>query len=75
MFLFWFSVLSLVLSWDEINVIVKLPENDVWAAEYYKTGFLSVGVDIFDLLYLKKRPISLPMVKMSTIKGKYDKWG
>ena len=32
---------------------VKLIEDDVQAAEEYKTGFLSVGVDIFDQLYLK----------------------
>ena len=40
---------------------------DVWAAEDDKTGFLSVGVDIFDWLYLKELPISLPMVPMSNI--------
>ena len=32
-------------------------------------------MDIFDQIYLKERPISLPMVTMSTIKQKYDKWG
>ena len=53
---------------------VELPADDVWAAEEDKTGFLSVGVDIFVRLYLKGRPISLPMVPMSTIKRIYDKW-
>ena len=43
------------------------------AFEDDKTGLLSVGVDIFDRLYLKERKISLPMVIMSTIKRKYDK--
>ena len=35
---------------------------------------MSVGVENFDWLYLKEQPISLPMVKMSTIKWMYDKW-
>ena len=46
---------------------------DVWFAEDDNTGFLSVGVDIFDRLYLKEWPISLPMVPMSTINQIYDK--
>ena len=55
-------------------VRVKLLVYDVWSAEEDRIGFLSVGVDIFDQLYLKERPISLPMVTMSTIKQIYDKW-
>ena len=31
--------------------VVELLADDVWAAEDDKTGFLSVGVDIFDWLY------------------------
>ena len=58
-----------------MKVCVKLLADDVWSAEEYKTGFLSIGVDIFDQLYLKEQPISLPMVTMSTIKWIYDKWG
>ena len=58
-----------------MDVPVKLLVYDVWAAEEDKTGFLSVGVDFFDRLYLKERPISLPMVTMSSIKQIYDKWG
>ena len=58
--------MSLLSSWDEIYFCVKLLADDVWAAEDDKTGFLIVGMDIFDRLYLKKRPISLPMVPMST---------
>ena len=57
-----------------MKVRVKLLVYNVWAAEEDKTGFLSVGVDIFDRLYLKERPIYLPMVTMSTIKRIYDKW-
>ena len=36
------------------------------------TGFLSVGLDDLGRLYLKERPIFLPMVPMSTIKQIYD---
>ena len=63
----------LLSSWDEIDVPVELLAYNVWAAEDDKTGFLSVGVDIFDRLYLKEQPILLPMVPMSTIKQKYEK--
>ena len=65
----------LLSSWDEMDVCVRLLADDVWAAEDVKTGFLIVGVDMFYRLYLKERQISLPMVTMSTIKWKYEKWG
>ena len=39
-----------------MDVCVKLLADNVWAAEEDKTGFLSVGVDIFDFLYLKEQP-------------------
>ena len=55
-----------------MDVCVELLADDVRAAEDDKTGFLSVGVDIFDQLYFKERPIYLPMVQISTIK-KYEK--
>ena len=64
---FWIEVLSLFSSWYDIIVCVELVVYDVWCAEDDNTDFLSVGVDIFDQLYLKERPISLPMVPMSTI--------
>ena len=51
---------------------VELLADDVWAAEDNKTGFLSGGVDFYYLLYLKERPISLPMVPISTMKRKYE---
>ena len=57
-----------------MKVRVKLLADYLWAAEEDKTVFLSVGVDIFDQLYFKGRPISFPMVKMTTIKLIYDKW-
>ena len=49
---FLFVVMSLLSSWDEMDVRVELLADDVWSAEYDKTGFLIVGVDIFDQLYL-----------------------
>ena len=58
-----------------MDVRVKLLADNVWAAEDNKIGFLSVVVDSFYQLYLKERPIYLPVVPMSTIKRKYEKWG
>ena len=45
--------MSLLSSWDEIDVCVELLADDVQEAEDDKTGFLSVGVDSFDQLLLK----------------------
>ena len=67
------EVLSLCWNWCDIIVGVKLVVYDLWFAEYDNTGFLSVGLYIFDRLYLKERPISLPMVPISTITTKYGK--
>ena len=75
LFLFWFLVMSLLSSWDEMDVYVKVLADAVWAAEDDITGSLSVGLDIFDKLHLKGRPISLPMVQISTKKRRYEKWG
>ena len=50
--LFWFVVMSLLSSWDEIDVRVELLAYDVWEDEDDKTGFLSVGVDSYDQLFL-----------------------
>ena len=75
LFLFWFVVMSLLSCWYDMDVRVELLAYDVWSAEEDKRGFLIVGVDNFDQLYLKERPISLPMVQIITIKRKYDKWG
>ena len=54
--------MSLLSSWDDMDVPVELLVDDVWTAEDDRTGFLSVGVDIPDQLYLKERPISLIMI-------------
>ena len=52
---------------------MELVVYDEWFAEDDNTGFLSVGLDIFYQLYLKERPIYLPMVPMSAINTKYGK--
>ena len=44
--------MSLLSSWYEMDVCVELLSDYVWAAEDDKIGFLSVGVDISDLLFL-----------------------
>ena len=46
--LFWMELLSLCWSWWDIIVGGKLVVYYVWFAEDDSTGFLSVGVDIFD---------------------------
>ena len=58
-----------------MDVRVELLADDVWSAEDDKPVFLNVGVDCFGWLYLKERLIFLPIVKISTIKQKYEKWG
>ena len=45
--------MSLLSSWDDIDVGVELLADDVWEAEDDKTGFLSVVVDVSDRFYLK----------------------
>ena len=49
---FWIEILSSFLSWDDIKFCDKLVVCNVWFAEDDNTGFLSVGVGIFDQLYL-----------------------
>ena len=65
----------LLSSLDEMDVHAKLLAGDVWAAEYDKKVFLSVGMDSFDQLSLKELPISLPVLQISTKKRKHEKWG
>ena len=48
LFLFLFAVISLLSSFDEMDVRVELLADDVWVAEDDKPDFLSVGVDSFD---------------------------
>ena len=75
LFLFLIAVLSSLSSWDEMKVCVKLLAYDVWSAEDDKTGLLSVEVDSFESIIFEKRPISLPVVQISTLTRKYDKLG
>ena len=39
---FLFVVISLLSSWDEMDVRVESLADDIWAAEDDKTGFLGV---------------------------------
>ena len=66
--------MSILSGWEEMYICAELLAYDVWAAEDDKTGFLSVGLDIFDRLYLKEQNISFPMVPMSIKTQKYEKW-
>ena len=75
LFLFWLVVMSLISQWDNRYVCVKLLADDEWASEVDKTGFLIIGMGISHRLYLKERPISLPVVQSSTIKRQDGKWG
>ena len=54
LFLFWFVVISLLSSLDEMDIRVELLADDVWAAEDDKTGLLSVEVDSFELIIFEK---------------------
>ena len=42
----------LLSSWYDMDVGVELLADNVWSAEDGKTGFLIVGVDISNRLYL-----------------------
>ena len=52
LFLFWFLVMSLLSSWNDMDVPVELLTGDAWAAEDDKAGFLNVGMDCFGRLHL-----------------------
>ena len=49
---FWIALLSLFSRWYDIIDCVELVVHDVWFAQDDNTGLLSVGLDIFDQLYL-----------------------
>ena len=49
--MFWIALLSSFSSWYDIIVCDRLAVYDVWFAEDDNTGFLSVGVGIFNWLY------------------------
>ena len=75
LFLFWLVVMCLLSSLDDIYACVKLVADNVWEAEYDKTGCLGFRVDSFDRLFLQKRPILLPMGQNSNENLKHDKQG
>ena len=54
----------LLSSLDKIDVSGGLLADDVRAAEYDKTGFLSFGVDSFDKLYLENNQFTFPWYKL-----------
>ena len=66
--------MCLLSSLDEIDVRVELLVDYVWEADDNKPGFLSVGVNSSDRLFLYKLPMSFPMVENSNKNRKYDKW-
>ena len=69
----WLEALPLCWrGWDVIGGF-EIVLHDVWFSVDYNNGFLGVGLDNSGRLYLKERPISLPMVPMSTINTKYGK--
>ena len=51
LFLFLFVVMSLLSHWDDMDGVIILLADDVWAAEDDKIGLLNVGENIFDWLY------------------------
>ena len=52
--------MSLLSSWDNIYVRVKLLADDVWSAEDDKKGFLSVEVNNVDQSFLKNDQFPCP---------------
>ena len=43
--------MSLLSSWEDMDITVKLLADYAWAAEYCKTSFLNVGVDCLIFKY------------------------
>ena len=58
--LVWFVVMSLLSSWDEMDVSAELLADHVWSDEDDKTGFFIFVVDSLDQLYLKNNQFSCP---------------
>ena len=56
--------MSLVSSWHNIDVCVGLLAYDVCEAEDDKTGFLSIGMDSYDWLFLKIDQFPCPWCKL-----------
>ena len=56
--------MSLLSSWYDIDVRVRLFADGVWEAEDSKTCFFGVVVDIFDLFFWKKYQFPCPQCKL-----------
>ena len=55
LFVFLFVVMSVLSSWEEMDIPVELLAYNVWASKDDKTGILNVGMDICDRLFLKEQ--------------------
>ena len=73
--LFLLVVMSLLSSWDEMDICVKLLADDAWGWRWWSGLSWVLEWIVSNRSYFKGRTISLSMVKISTIKRKYDKWG
>ena len=69
----WLEALTLCWQGFDVTGWFEIVINDVWFAVDDNTDFLSVRLDDLGRLYLKERPISLPMVPIITINTKYGK--
>ena len=54
LFLIRFLVIYLLSSWDDMDVRVELLADDVWSAEYDKTGSLFVENDSFESITFER---------------------
>ena len=70
----WLEALPLCWQGCDVTGWFEIVIHDVWFAVDDNTGFLSFRLDDLGLLYLKERPISLPMVPISAIITKFGKW-
>ena len=60
--------MSLLSSWDDMDVRFELIADDAWAAEDDKTGFGGVKVNSFDRLCLKNNQFPCPWCKLVLLK-------
>ena len=56
--------MSLLSSWDDMDVRVELLADDAWEADHDKTGFLSVEVNSFYGLFWKNNQFPCPWCKL-----------
>ena len=65
--------MSLLSSWDEMDVRVKLLADDVWLDEDYYSGFLSIEVKCFYQLIFKND--QFPCLCYKLVLKTNMKWG